>query len=95
MVMPLFTSHFFRESIVCVRYGINYAQKQRLGGKKKRFCSTQCPKQNETIQKKKSERYEEDCLFEFWRALVTAREARCDAPVIWWGRNLAIGFLDK
>ncbi len=28
-------------------------------------------------------------------ALVTAREARCDAPVIWWGRNLAIGFLDK
>ncbi len=28
----------------------------------------------------------EDCLFEFWRSLATVR----DAPVIWWGRNLAI-----
>ncbi len=56
------------------------------------FCSRQCPKQNETIQKKKSQRYTEDCLFEFWRSLATARDARCDAPVIWWGRNLAIFF---
>ncbi len=40
--------------IVCVRYGTNYAQKQCLGGKKTaRFCSRQCPKQNEIIQKKK------------------------------------------
>ncbi len=37
----------------------------------------------------------ENCLFEFWRSLVTARDARCDAPVIWWGHNLAIGFLHK
>ncbi len=56
------------------------------------FCSRQCPKQNETIQKKKSQRYTEDCLFEFWRSLATARDARCDAPVIWWGHNLAIFF---
>ncbi len=34
------------------------------------------------IQKKKSQRYTEDCLFEFWRSLATARDARCDAPVI-------------
>ncbi len=34
MVIPLFTFHFFGRVIVCVRYGINYAQKQRLGGKK-------------------------------------------------------------
>ncbi len=52
------------------------------------FCSRQCPKQNEIIQKKKSQRYTEDCLFEFWRSLATAR----DAPVIWWERNLAIFF---
>ncbi len=32
--------------------------------------------------KKKSQRYTEDCLFEFWRSLATARDARCDAPVI-------------
>ncbi len=83
MVIPLFTFHFFGRVIVCVCYGINYAQKQCLGGKKTtRFCSIQCHKQNETIQKKKSERYAEDSLFEFWRALVTARDARCDAPVI-------------
>ncbi len=44
---------------------------------------------------KKKWKIAEDCLFEFWRALVTASDARCDAPVIWWGRNLAIGFLDK
>ncbi len=34
MVIHLFTFHFFRRVIVCVHYGINYAQKQRLGGKK-------------------------------------------------------------
>ncbi len=34
MHIPLFTFHFFGRVIVCVRYGINYAQKQRLGGKK-------------------------------------------------------------
>ncbi len=33
-------------------------------------------------KKKKSQRYTEDCLFEFWRSLATARDARCDAPVI-------------
>ncbi len=33
-------------------------------------------------KKKKSQRYTENCLFEFWRSLVTARDARCDAPVI-------------
>ncbi len=38
---------------VSVRYGINYAQKQRLGGKKTQFCSLQSHRQNETIQKKK------------------------------------------
>ncbi len=37
----------------------------------------------------------ENCLFEFWRSLVTTRDARCDAPVIWWGRNLAIAFFAK
>ncbi len=41
-------------AIVCVRYGINYAKKQRLGGKKtSQFCSLQSHRQNETIQKKK------------------------------------------
>ncbi len=35
--------------------------------------------------KKKSQRYTEDWLFEFWRSLATAHDARCDAPVIWWG----------
>ncbi len=72
MVIHLFTFHFFRRVIVCIRYGINYAQKQRLGGKKSTlFCSIQCYTQNETIQKKKkSERYAEDCLFELRRALV-------------------------
>ncbi len=40
------------------------------------------PSLNEIIQKKKSQRYTEDCLFEFWRSLATARDARCDAPVI-------------
>ncbi len=34
MHIPLFTFHFLGRVIVCVRYGINYAQKQRLGGKK-------------------------------------------------------------
>ncbi len=30
---------------------------------------------NEIIPKKKSQRYTEDCLFEFWRSLATARDA--------------------
>ncbi len=29
-----------------------------------------------------SQRYTEDCLFEFWHSLATERDARCDAPVI-------------
>ncbi len=64
--------------------------------KTKLFCSTQCPKQNETIQEKK--------VKDMWKIVylnsgalswrrVTARDARCDAPVIWWGHNLAIGLL--
>ncbi len=62
---------------------------------KKQHDFVACPKQNEIIQKKKSQRYTENCLFEFCRYLVTAREAHCDAPVIWWGHNLAISFLHK
>ncbi len=56
MVIPLLMFHFFGRVIVCVCYGINYAQKQRLGGKKTtttQFCSIQCNKQNETIHGKK------------------------------------------
>ncbi len=37
---------------------------------------------NRTRSSKKSRRYTEDCLFEFWRSLATTRDARCDAPVI-------------
>ncbi len=54
MHIPLFTFHFFGRVIVCVRYGINYAQKQCLGGKKTTLlCSVQFYTQNEIIQKKK------------------------------------------
>ncbi len=54
MFIPLFTFHFSGRVIVCVRYGIHYAKKRRIRGKTTtRFCSKQCHKQNETIQKNK------------------------------------------
>ncbi len=54
MYIPLFTFHLFGRVIVCVRYGLNCAQKQRLGGKKTtRCCNIQCYKQNETVHGKK------------------------------------------
>ncbi len=54
MHIPLFTFHFLGRVIVRVRYGINYAQKQRLGGKKTtRCCSIQFYKQNETVHGKR------------------------------------------
>ncbi len=36
----------------------------------------------------------ENCLCEFWLSR-DGCHARRDVPVIWWGRNLAIGFLDN
>ncbi len=97
MIIPLFIFHFFGRVIVCVRYGINYAQKQCLGGKKNLhgFVAYSVTNRMRPSTEKKSHRYAEYCLFDFWRSLVTPRDARCDAPVIWWGRNLAIGFLHK
>ncbi len=57
-------------------------KKQRLGGKKQHdFVAGNVPNRMRSSKKKK-ERYTEYCLFEFWRSLVTARDARCDAPVI-------------
>ncbi len=35
--------------------------------------------------KKKSQRYTEDWLLNSGAPLATTRDARCDAPVIWWG----------
>ncbi len=36
----------------------------------------------------------ENCLCEFWLSRDGCHACR-DVPVIWWGRNLAIGFLDN
>ncbi len=51
-------------------YGTNYVQKQRLGGKKKQhdFVAGNVPNRMRSSKKKKSQRYTENCLFEFWRS---------------------------
>ncbi len=54
------------------------------------FYSIQCYKQNKTIPPKKRK------LFIWILALsCNGCDARCEAPVIWWGWNLAISFLEK
>ena len=88
MIIP-FRFQFFRDRIVCVCYGITHGQKLRLGSKKRAwFCSVQCHKQNETIHKKK---WQIGGRLFIW-ILALSRDARSDAPVIWWRRNLAIAF---
>ncbi len=49
------------------------------------FVADNVPNRMKSSKKKKVKDTREDWLFEFWRSLATTRDARCDAPVIWWG----------
>ncbi len=92
--IPLFTSPFFRDSY-CLYPFWNSSRSKNLVVKTTWFCSTQCYTQNETIPPKSGKKAE-NCLFEFSCSLsLEGCDARCDVPVMRWGRNLAIGFFDK
>ncbi len=58
------------------------------------FVAGNVPNRMRSSKKKKSQ-IRGILFIWFCRSLVTARDAHCDAPVILWGRNLAIGFLHK
>ncbi len=84
MDIPLF--------IVCICYGITHTQKNCILVVKQItwFYSIQCYTQNKTIPPKNGK------LFNWILALSCNEcDARCEAPVIWWGWNLAISFLEK
>ncbi len=95
--IPLFTSPFFRESYCLYLFWNSSRSKNCVLVVKKNtwLCSIQCYTQNETIPPKKVKN-KSGKLF-IW-ILALSREgcdARFDTPVMWWGWNIASGFLDK
>ncbi len=96
MDIPLFTSHFFRESYCLYPLWNNLRSKKlRLGCKKPHGFVTYRTTHRMRPSPPKKRKKAKHCLFEFWRSLAVAVTHAGTHLLSDGGRNLAIGFLDK